>query len=583
MAASQEQQYGHSEGLSFQLRQSSRQEPLFASLTLSAAAADAATANGLQLLPVGSHRGGKQQQYAWNGSKIVAINQDLLNEGYTAAGRLQDFFNGLHDNILSSFLPRKQDVTDDYWEWLKWRLGQRFFSATLQNFATQSLLMAVGVGARKALAASAAINWMLKDGMNRLVRMGVATQFGESFDSDLKRFRFTTSVLYTVCVSCEFLTPRFPSHFLLLTAVSNVGRAVGLTTFVSTQPAFQQALCASGNMADLASKTQAQHMVMDTLALAVSASANYFLRHKEAQRMMLPLVAFPICGLLDLFCIYHELKAVQLRSLNRERAEMVAQHWLEQGKIPTFKDISSGEQLMGPPNISGNLLPMRLLPLEATVSSPGQLQQLLSSYKGSKYLLAVQPGESIPWWDLPERFMAGYKAAPHIAVALASDAKPKDILTAVLEAAYLRRRLREQQQQVLVSLQQQQRRQPCSCSSSGCGCGGGSMTPQRRGSSSSSSNGGSSGNGGICSKCGGSLGSSSNGSDGSSSSVPLLPVEPLRLDVTEAESSSSSMRVDAKRQAERHVGRFLHELQGEGWQTKPFLLCTSEKSGFEKY
>lgn len=63
---------------------------------------------------------------------------------------------------------------------------QRFFSATLQNFATQSLLMAVGVGARKALAASAAINWMLKDGMNRLVRMGVATQFGDSFDSDLK-------------------------------------------------------------------------------------------------------------------------------------------------------------------------------------------------------------------------------------------------------------------------------------------------------------------------------------------------------------------------------------------------------------
>ena len=39
-------------------------------------------------------------------------------------GRLQDFFNDLHDNIMSSFLPRKQDVTDDYWEWLKWRLGQ---------------------------------------------------------------------------------------------------------------------------------------------------------------------------------------------------------------------------------------------------------------------------------------------------------------------------------------------------------------------------------------------------------------------------------------------------------------------------
>jgi len=49
---------------------------------------------------------------------------------------------------------------------------------------------------------------------------------------------------------------------------------------------------------------QAQHMVMDTLAVAVSASANYFLRHKEATRLLLPLVAFPICGAMDLICIY---------------------------------------------------------------------------------------------------------------------------------------------------------------------------------------------------------------------------------------------------------------------------------------
>ena len=44
--------------------------------------------------------------------------------GSYATGRLQDWFTGLHDSIVSSFLPRKQDVTDDYWEWLKWRLGQ---------------------------------------------------------------------------------------------------------------------------------------------------------------------------------------------------------------------------------------------------------------------------------------------------------------------------------------------------------------------------------------------------------------------------------------------------------------------------
>jgi hypothetical protein len=40
------------------------------------------------------------------------------------AGRLQDFITGMHDSIVRSFLPRQQDVTEDYWEWLKWRLGQ---------------------------------------------------------------------------------------------------------------------------------------------------------------------------------------------------------------------------------------------------------------------------------------------------------------------------------------------------------------------------------------------------------------------------------------------------------------------------
>jgi hypothetical protein len=43
---------------------------------------------------------------------------------HAAAGRLQDFLSGLHERVWFSFIPRKEDVTEDYWEWLKWRLGQ---------------------------------------------------------------------------------------------------------------------------------------------------------------------------------------------------------------------------------------------------------------------------------------------------------------------------------------------------------------------------------------------------------------------------------------------------------------------------
>ena len=56
----------------------------------------------------------------------------------------------------------------------------------------------MGVGAKRSLPAAATINWVLKDGLGRLGRLTVATRFGESFDSDLKRFRYTTSVIYAV-------------------------------------------------------------------------------------------------------------------------------------------------------------------------------------------------------------------------------------------------------------------------------------------------------------------------------------------------------------------------------------------------
>ena len=69
-------------------------------------------------------------------------------------------------------------------------------------FATQSLLAAVGVGARRTLPAAASINWVLKDGLGRLGRLTVATRFGESFDSDLKRFRFATSLVYAAALRC---------------------------------------------------------------------------------------------------------------------------------------------------------------------------------------------------------------------------------------------------------------------------------------------------------------------------------------------------------------------------------------------
>ena len=169
----------------------------------------------------------------------------------------------------------------------------------------QSLLAAVGVGAQNQLPAAATINWLLKDGLGRLGRLSVAASFGQSFDSDLKvcpracpctqtlafcaphpcsqsvsrchlrdkdtatppamqhsglvvlqRFRWLTSLIFSSSIALEYLTPLLPRHFLLLASLSNVGKSVGVTTYVATHPAFMRSFARGENLADINAKGQ---------------------------------------------------------------------------------------------------------------------------------------------------------------------------------------------------------------------------------------------------------------------------------------------------------------------------------------
>jgi glutamate N-acetyltransferase/amino-acid N-acetyltransferase len=192
-------------------------------------------------------------------------------------------------------------------------------------------------------------------------------------------------------------------------------------------------------------------MVMDTAALAVSAGATYATRNvSEALRLRLPLLVFPFLAAADVFSIHRELKAIQLRSLNRVRAEMVAERWLDAGGAggggpPSMLEVSRAETLLGPPNIAGGFLPLAFEPVEALAGDPRELGRLLASHEGCAYLLALRPGHPrrlLGVLPLPGGGGGGGGPPPRLSVALSDDAGTLDILTAVLQASLLRRALR---------------------------------------------------------------------------------------------------------------------------------------------
>ena len=59
-------------------------------------------------------------------------------------------------------------------------------------------------------------------------------------------------------MTLEFATPVFPRRFLPLASAANVGKSVGLATYVACTPAFQRSFACNENLADLNAKGQAR-------------------------------------------------------------------------------------------------------------------------------------------------------------------------------------------------------------------------------------------------------------------------------------------------------------------------------------
>lgn len=87
-------------------------------------------------------------------------------------------------------------------------------------------------------------------------------------------------------------------------------------------------------------------MVMDTLGLAICVALTYGVRKSHKGRVALPLIMFPFLATMDLLCIFKELKATHLRSLNQERTEILAEKWLQSGIALSPKEVQYSRTLL---------------------------------------------------------------------------------------------------------------------------------------------------------------------------------------------------------------------------------------------
>lgn len=52
--------------------------------------------------------------------------------------------------------------------------------------------------------------------------------------SHVQRVRFSTSVLFSLSIGVELLTPAFPEYFLLLATIANIAKSISLAAYIAT-------------------------------------------------------------------------------------------------------------------------------------------------------------------------------------------------------------------------------------------------------------------------------------------------------------------------------------------------------------
>ena len=329
------------------------------------------------------------------------------------------------------FLP--EQARGNYVEYVRWRAAQRVFSSAVGVMSTQALLRAVGVGARASLPAAAATNWVLKDGLGRLGKLAVVGGLGKHFDGDLKHFRFASSVAFNAASSAEMLAPLAANHFLLLASATNAVKSMALAMTLAVQPAFHRTFSVGENMADISAKGQAQHVVADNAGLALALALQRVLGGSGAPGPWgsPALLAFPALVSADLLLCHRELKAVHLRTLNQQRVQIGAQHFLERGHAPSLRAVSDRENvLLGNREVAAGL-PLRPAPLRLCAGGSLEgLQALLRRHEGDGYVLS---------YARPRLLYAPGGRAGGLRLCMRDIASDVDLLMAALQAAHFRR------------------------------------------------------------------------------------------------------------------------------------------------
>ncbi|KAI0136745.1 vitamin B6 photo-protection and homoeostasis-domain-containing protein [Xylariales sp. AK1849] len=246
--------------------------------------------------------------------------------------------------LLDVFLPAgyPHTVTADYMPYQVYDSLQAFSSSIAGLMSNRAVLQGFGVGQAGSSATGAVLLTVLQESTGRLATIFFAHRVGQAIEPECKYYRFLADLLNDSALLLGILTPSLPqTPKILALCAAGIFRSLCGVSGGAAKASLSAHFAKNGNLAELNAKDGSQETVISLMGMLVG---SLFVNMVEGQSAvwawMLILVG------IHLWTNYQAVRAVQMRSLNRQRAGIIVQEYQRSGRVLHPDQVARRERIL---------------------------------------------------------------------------------------------------------------------------------------------------------------------------------------------------------------------------------------------
>ncbi|PAV18434.1 hypothetical protein PNOK_0527600 [Pyrrhoderma noxium] len=251
----------------------------------------------------------------------------------------------LCDIFLPSGFP--DSVTSDYIKYQLYDSLQAFCSSIVGLLSSRAVLEGFGVGDEHASSTKAVLLTVSQDATGRLATILFAWKYGPALAPEAKMYRLSADIFNDIAFVLDCLSPVLPSHIRLASiCLAGVMRAICGVCGGASKAALSMHFAKVGNVGELNAKDASQETVIGLLGMLCGS----YILSKIISTMMTWTVLIVLLAT-HLGLNYLAVRAVVLRTLNRQRANLIYKEFRFEGRMPSPSEVARLEHIFQNPSV----------------------------------------------------------------------------------------------------------------------------------------------------------------------------------------------------------------------------------------